>query len=272
MVPETELSMSHLRRVANAFTESPWARTRGIGLPTLGTYAASDCLYFTRLATWRQDKPDKDRVLVFLSNHWPEGSQWPPDIPRPEYPQTLMSESLLSDRERHAVPQASPGPWRYNPCKPAANIVDADGTTMGVVTTRATGCVLLLAAPDLLAALEALVCLDIKIPFGHKRLLRLPDNIRWWTVPGDSNRTAVRQIYRSALVASVSRWADARLIAAAPDLRAVLGVLHDLYTDGELTAARSDRRRLTAAMRQAGTAIAKAQWRARKCLSLAGAS
>ena len=258
MDPKTELTMDHLRRVAIAFTESHWARTCGVGLPTLGTYAASDCLYFTRLATWRQDKPDKDKVLAFLSNHWSEGSQWPPDIPRPEYPQTLMSESLLSDRERHAVPQASPGPWRYHPCKPAATIVDAHGTTMGVVTTRPTTWTLLLAAPDLLAALEALVCLDIKIPFGHKRLLRLPDNIRWWTVPGDSNRTVVRETYRSFPVASVFRWADARLISAAPDLRAVLGVLHDLYTDGELTAAVSDRGRLTAAMRQAGTAIDKA--------------
>ena len=255
MDPKAELSMDHLRRVANAFTESPWARLRMIGLPTLGTYAASDPLYFTRLAVWRQSEQPKYKVLAFLSGHWPEGSQWPPGIPRPEYSQTAMFETF---------PQASPAPWHYRRCKRAATIVDADGTTVGVVVVR-HALPAMLAAPALLEALEALVRLDINLPAGAKKQLRLPDTFRWMAGPDGPDRTEVyghwsegSQIDRHATVASVSSRADARLMVAAWDLRAVLGGLRALYMAGELTAARSDNRRLAAAMRQADAAIAKA--------------
>lgn len=61
-----------------------YAQARDIAMTTLGTYAAGDGKFFGRLAEGRVTIRRAKAVGQYLSDHWPDGLEWPPSIPRPE--------------------------------------------------------------------------------------------------------------------------------------------------------------------------------------------
>ena len=61
-----------------------YADARGISLWRVGFLAADDGKFFPRLQTGRTCTLRLARVVVqYLSDHWPDGPEWPADIPRP---------------------------------------------------------------------------------------------------------------------------------------------------------------------------------------------
>ena len=69
-----------LVRVARVF-----ATGRGIKLSTVGKYAANHGAFFQRLEEGKTiTEARRERVFQWLSDHWPEGCEWPSDTPRPE--------------------------------------------------------------------------------------------------------------------------------------------------------------------------------------------
>ncbi len=62
---------------------SIYAANRKLTLSTLGTYLARDGKFFGRLADGRVTIRLAEHVLQSLSDHWPEGLEWPEEIPRP---------------------------------------------------------------------------------------------------------------------------------------------------------------------------------------------
>ena len=77
----TQIYMARLRRVAAVYAEA-----RGLALSTVGRMVAGKCDFFPLLAEGRVTLRRANRVLERLSDNWPEGLEWPPDIPRPEPP------------------------------------------------------------------------------------------------------------------------------------------------------------------------------------------
>ena len=76
---ESELR-SNLMACASAFVA-----VRGLSLTTLGRLAAGDWRFFDRVAegstTFTARKYDE--VMVWFDEHWPDGAEWPADVPRP---------------------------------------------------------------------------------------------------------------------------------------------------------------------------------------------
>lgn len=72
---------SNLSRLIEAY-----ARAKGIAVPTVGRMAAGDWRFFDRLndddRTFTIRKYDE--VVLNLSSDWPDGVEWPADIPRPD--------------------------------------------------------------------------------------------------------------------------------------------------------------------------------------------
>ena len=65
-------------RIARIYAES-----RCLTMSTLGTYAAGDSRFFSRLTADRVTIRRAKRVLQWFSDNWPEGLEWPADIARP---------------------------------------------------------------------------------------------------------------------------------------------------------------------------------------------
>ena len=62
-----------------------FAGSRQISLSRVGFLAANDGKFFDRIrAGGTCTLRTAERVVQYLSNHWPEDLDWPPDIPRPE--------------------------------------------------------------------------------------------------------------------------------------------------------------------------------------------
>ncbi len=60
-----------------------YARLRGIALSTLGRLSIGSSTVAERLAAGRVTISTAARIDQWLSDHWPEGAEWPADIPRP---------------------------------------------------------------------------------------------------------------------------------------------------------------------------------------------
>lgn len=65
------------------FLSRRYAGARNIEMSTLGRHAAGNSKLFERLTHGRVTIRTVDRVVQYLSDHWPEGLEWPADIPRP---------------------------------------------------------------------------------------------------------------------------------------------------------------------------------------------
>lgn len=76
---ETELR-DNLLRCAETY-----AKSRGIGLPTLGRMAAGDWRFFSRLQTDSVTFTARkyDEVISWFSDQWPPDKEWPDGIARP---------------------------------------------------------------------------------------------------------------------------------------------------------------------------------------------
>lgn len=76
---ESELR-AHLLLCAKAF-----AGARGLELTTVGRMAANDGQFFDRIADTSKAFTARtyDKVVGWFSEHWPEGAEWPPAVPRP---------------------------------------------------------------------------------------------------------------------------------------------------------------------------------------------
>ncbi|MDE0028545.1 MAG: hypothetical protein OXU42_03960 [Deltaproteobacteria bacterium] len=61
-----------------------YAKRRGITLSTVGTYAAGHGNFFPCLSAGRVTIRRAEKVLQYLSDHWPDDLRWPSDIDRPE--------------------------------------------------------------------------------------------------------------------------------------------------------------------------------------------
>lgn len=73
------MGSDNLLRVAQRY-----ASTKGVELSTLATYAAGDSRFFARLRDGRVTIRRADAVARWISDHWPDHLEWPPDVPRPE--------------------------------------------------------------------------------------------------------------------------------------------------------------------------------------------
>lgn len=60
-----------------------YAAGRGIALSTVGRLAAGHGGFFGRLHAGRVTVRRMDRVVQWLSDHWPADLPWPADVPRP---------------------------------------------------------------------------------------------------------------------------------------------------------------------------------------------
>lgn len=62
-----------------------YAAARGYALSTVGKQAAGDARFFERLrdgdASWTARK--YDQVVGWFSVNWPDGTEWPDEVPRP---------------------------------------------------------------------------------------------------------------------------------------------------------------------------------------------
>lgn len=57
----------------------------GLAQSTVGMRAARDARFFDRLNDGKGfTVKTYDSVLAWFSDHWPEGAQWPSEVPRPE--------------------------------------------------------------------------------------------------------------------------------------------------------------------------------------------
>ena len=73
------VDVSHLLRLSKRY-----AGARAISLSRLGGLAVANSTLFTRLESGRVTVRTLNRLVQYLSDHWPEGLAWPDDIPRPE--------------------------------------------------------------------------------------------------------------------------------------------------------------------------------------------
>lgn len=76
---EAELR-DNLFAIAKAF-----AAKRELQMSTIGRLCAGDSQFFDRLTEGKSFTARKyDAVLVWFSENWPEGAEWPASIDRPE--------------------------------------------------------------------------------------------------------------------------------------------------------------------------------------------
>lgn len=64
---------------------------RGIKGSTLCRLAVHNSTAWQRLPSGKVTIRTVNRLIQYLSDHWPEGLEWPPDIPRPE---PVLAEEL----------------------------------------------------------------------------------------------------------------------------------------------------------------------------------
>ena len=57
---------------------------RGIAGSTLCRLAVGNSTAWNRLPTGNVTVRTIDRLVRYLSDHWPDHLEWPPDVPRPE--------------------------------------------------------------------------------------------------------------------------------------------------------------------------------------------
>ncbi|MBB2841433.1 UNVERIFIED_ORG: hypothetical protein GGE64_005216 [Rhizobium etli] len=75
---ETELAR-HLLTLCERFSE-----IKQLEETTIGRHCAADGRFFTRIREGKTFTAKKyDEVVAWFSHSWPEGSDWPIDIPRP---------------------------------------------------------------------------------------------------------------------------------------------------------------------------------------------
>lgn len=72
-----------LTKNLNALVEA-YCGASGLSKSTVGRLCAADGRFFSRLHEGKTYTLRKyDEVLVWFSNHWPEGAEWPHDVERP---------------------------------------------------------------------------------------------------------------------------------------------------------------------------------------------
>ena len=69
---------NQLLRLADLYSNSRWVK-----LSTLGRLAAGNATFFKRLKQGRVTIRRADAVFEWFASNWPEGVEWPRDIPRP---------------------------------------------------------------------------------------------------------------------------------------------------------------------------------------------
>ena len=69
---------------------------RAIKLSTLGNLAVGNARLFEGLDAGRVTVRTLRRLIQYLSNNWPEGLEWPSDIPRPEPTAQEARERVLA--------------------------------------------------------------------------------------------------------------------------------------------------------------------------------
>ena len=60
-----------------------YARHKGLAVTTASRMAGGRYDICDRAASGRITLGRAARIVQWLSDHWPEGAEWPPDIPRP---------------------------------------------------------------------------------------------------------------------------------------------------------------------------------------------
>lgn len=70
-----------LRRLADVYKDAT-----GLSLSAVGKIAADDRSFFARLSDEKRTITlrTRDEVKNWFSLHWPEGTPWPSDVPRPQ--------------------------------------------------------------------------------------------------------------------------------------------------------------------------------------------
>jgi hypothetical protein len=76
---ETELR-SNLMACASAYADA-----RKVSLSTLGRLAAGDWRFFREDGAKTFTARKYDEVMIWFSGHWPDGVDWPADVPRPVF-------------------------------------------------------------------------------------------------------------------------------------------------------------------------------------------
>ena len=67
------------------FIARSYSRAVGVSLSTIGNRALNNGRFFNRLSRGNGcTVRNYNRACQYLSDHWPEDLDWPPDIPRPE--------------------------------------------------------------------------------------------------------------------------------------------------------------------------------------------
>ncbi|WP_170563070.1 hypothetical protein [Ruegeria atlantica] len=61
-----------------------YADAKSLSVASVGRYSIGDVNLVDRLKTGRITIRRVNRVIQWLSNHWPSDLDWPPDIPRPD--------------------------------------------------------------------------------------------------------------------------------------------------------------------------------------------
>lgn len=70
---------SHLVRLTDRYVQSGQLQ-----VTTLSQRAAGDWRFLARIAEGGRFTVRKyDEVIAWFSDHWPEGAEWPSDVPRP---------------------------------------------------------------------------------------------------------------------------------------------------------------------------------------------
>lgn len=76
---ETQLA-NHLLALSEAFCSA-----RELGETTVGRHCAADSRFFARIRSGKTFTAKKyDEVVAWFSSNWPDGSDWPRGVPRPQ--------------------------------------------------------------------------------------------------------------------------------------------------------------------------------------------
>ena len=77
--------MEELLRLRLSATSAAFSEAKDISRAQLGRLILNDNTFFRRVLEERQGFTVRiyDRVIGWMSDHWPEGAEWPADVPRP---------------------------------------------------------------------------------------------------------------------------------------------------------------------------------------------
>ena len=78
--------MEELLRLRLSATSAAFAEAKDISRAQLGRLILNDNTFFRRVLDERQGFTVRiyDRVIAWMSENWPEGAEWPSDVPRPD--------------------------------------------------------------------------------------------------------------------------------------------------------------------------------------------